>query len=118
MSFQDDLTLLLSNLPVLLYSGQLDVIIGTATTEAYIDDIVWPGATEFASAQRSVWRITADDTNVAGYVQAGGNLTFAVIKGAGHIAPYDQPERTLDMITRFISGQSFPNHPNPITNKK
>ena len=40
---QDELTLLLSNMPVLLYSGQLDIIIGAATTERYLQDIVWAG---------------------------------------------------------------------------
>ena len=40
---QDELTLLLSSLPVLLYSGQLDIIIGAATTERYLQDIVWEG---------------------------------------------------------------------------
>jgi carboxypeptidase C (cathepsin A) len=80
VSFQDELTLLLSNLPVLLYSGQLDVIIGAATTERYLADIVWPGSTAFASAERSVWRLTASDPEVAGYVRAGGNLTYAAQK--------------------------------------
>ena len=40
---QNELTLLLSTMPVLLYSGQLDIIIGAATTERYLQDITWAG---------------------------------------------------------------------------
>lgn len=43
-TWQDELTLLLSNMPVLLYSGQLDIIIGAATTERYLQEISWAGA--------------------------------------------------------------------------
>lgn len=71
------------------------------------------GSAAFERAERSVWRLTASDPEVAGYVQQGGNLTYAVIRGAGHIAPYDQPERTNDMISRWIAGRPFPNLPNP-----
>ena len=46
-------------------------------------------------------------------MRSGGNLTYAVIRAAGHIAPYDQPERTLDMITRFIEQKPFPSFPDP-----
>ena len=30
-----------------------------------------------------------------------------IVRGAGHILPYDQPERALDMVRRFISGKGF-----------
>ena len=113
VSFEDALTLLLSNVRVLLYSGQLDIIIGAATTERFLADIQWPGAAAFAHVERSVWRLTPADPEVAGYVRSGGNLTYAVIRAAGHIAPYDQPERTLDMITRFIERKPFPSFPDP-----
>lgn len=106
-------TILEAPLPVLLYSGQLDIIIGAATTESFLNDVSWPGQASFAAAQRSVWRMTPSDPEVAGYVRAGGNLTYAVIRGAGHIAPYDQPERSLDMITRWLTGRTFENLPNP-----
>ena len=65
--FMDCLTTILeAGLPVLLYSGQLDVIIGAATTEAFLPDIVWGGAGAFAAAERAVWRITDSDPDVAG----------------------------------------------------
>lgn len=118
VSFEAEVEILLEHVPVLLYSGQLDIIIGAATTENFLSDLQWSGSTAFAKAQRSVWRLSPSDPEVAGFVRAGGNLTYAVIRGAGHIAPYDQPARSLDMITRFIEGQQFPNYPNPVSNEK
>ena len=34
-------------------------------------------------------------------------LLQLIVRGAGHILPYDQPERALDMVRRFISGKGF-----------
>ena len=45
---------------------QLDIIIGAATTERFLADIQWPGASAFARAERSVWRLTPADPDVAG----------------------------------------------------
>ena len=30
-----------------------------------------------------------------------------IVRGGGHILPYDQPERALDMIDRFVTGTPF-----------
>ena len=63
-----------------------------------VDPVAFP-------THRAIWR--------GRYVRSGGNLTYAMIRAAGHIAPYDQPERTLDMITRFIERKPFPSFPDP-----
>ena len=39
--------------------------------------------------------------------QAVGNVTYAVVRGAGHMVPGDQPTRAYDLITRFIGGTPF-----------
>ena len=111
--FVEEVELLLTHSKVLLYSGQLDIIIGAATTEAYLKYLAWPGAAAFAAAARKVWRISPTDPEVAGFATAGGNLTYVVIRGAGHIAPYDQPNRTIDMITKFVEGEGYTDRPNP-----
>ena len=36
------------------------------TTERFLADIQWPGAAAFARAERSVWRLTPADPEVAG----------------------------------------------------
>ena len=47
------------------------------------------------------------ETQVAGYARQVNNFRQVLIRGAGHLVPQDQPERALDMITRFINGESF-----------
>jgi vitellogenic carboxypeptidase-like protein len=92
---------------VLLYSGQLDVIIGAALTEAFMPLIEWPGKDAFAAAKKTLWKVAPTDEEYAGFVRDGGGLKYAIIRGAGHIAPYDQPRASLDMVTRFIEGTPF-----------
>ena len=36
-------------------------------------------------------------------------FTQVIVRTAGHILPHDQPERAMDMITRFVEGRSFVN---------
>ena len=47
---------------------------------------------------KSVWRLFDSDPDVAGYVKQAGLVTQAVMRGAGHMVPFDQPERALDLL--------------------
>lgn len=113
VSFQQEIGLLMDNYKVLLYSGQVDVIIGPVLTEAFLYLVPWKGQAALANAPRSVWRITPSDPEVAGYATAVGNFTYVIIRNAGHIAPYDRPEASRDMIQRFIHNLPYPNLPDP-----
>lgn len=43
---------------------------------------------------------------VAGYVvDYDSGLSYATVKGAGHMVPETNPHEALDMFARFISGQ-------------
>lgn len=98
---------------VLVYSGQLDVIIGAALTESFLPMVEWHGQSAYNSANRSVWRIHPTDTEVAGFARTVGNFSQVVVRAAGHIVPGDQPERALDMIERFVEGRAYANLPDP-----
>ncbi|KAJ1459029.1 Alpha/Beta hydrolase protein [Pelagophyceae sp. CCMP2097] len=114
VSYRPELeTVLNASYKVLIYSGQLDVIIGTALTERALPFLQWPGAAALADADRAVWRIKPTDTEVAGFATQVGNFTRVVVRAAGHIVPGDQPARALDMITRFIEGTPYANLPDP-----
>ncbi|XP_071803134.1 probable serine carboxypeptidase CPVL [Asterias amurensis] len=91
---------------ILYYSGQLDVIVAAPLTEAFLNQLLWKGRDKYLSAERVVWRVSGD-TEVAGYAKKAGNLTQVLVKGGGHILPYDQPRRCFDMIDRFITGRPF-----------
>merc|ERR1711988_1833981 len=83
---------------IVVYSGQLDIIIGAPLTEAFLSKLPWSGLEEYQNAERSIWMLPDMEDPVAGYVRSVGKFTQVIIRGAGHIAPYDQPERALDMI--------------------
>ncbi|ESO05294.1 hypothetical protein HELRODRAFT_77890, partial [Helobdella robusta] len=106
-SAKHNLIPIMNRYKVLLYSGQLDVIVATPCTFDMINSMDWNGAEEFKRARRLVWKVSPDDVDVAGYVKRVHDFYFVTIKGAGHIAPYDQPRRSWDMLDRFISGRPF-----------
>ncbi|XP_064814273.1 probable serine carboxypeptidase CPVL isoform X1 [Oncorhynchus masou masou] len=101
------LATLMDNYRVLIYSGQLDVIVAAPLTERFLPTVNWTGADEFNKASRLHWKIQPEDTEVAGYVRQVGEFYQVIIRGGGHILPYDQPQRSFDMIDRFLSTQGF-----------
>jgi len=106
------LTPLMENYKVIIYNGQNDVILGPPLTENFLYQLQWSGQAEYQSATKTVWRRSALGPgsklpDVAGYVRQAGHFTQAVVRGAGHMVPGDQPERALDMMQRFISGTGF-----------
>lgn len=109
VSFAQELITLLEakeDYNIVVYSGQLDIIIGAPLTEAFLSKLPWSGLEEYQNAERSIWMLPDMEDPVAGYVRSVGKFTQVIIRGAGHIAPYDQPERALDMINRFLVGES------------
>ncbi|RXN33407.1 putative serine carboxypeptidase CPVL [Labeo rohita] len=95
---------------VLIYSGQLDVIVAATLTERFLPTVNWSRADEYKKAERFHWKVRPSDTEVAGYVRQVGELFQVIVRGGGHILPYDQPERSFDMIDRFLSKDGFSSH--------
>jgi len=100
---------------VLIYSGQNDIILGPPLTEKYLLQLEWSGKDLFANSPKEVWSIensgTEQSTNnpVAGYKtkvtddsESAYGFTYAIVRGAGHMVPGDQPERSYNMITDFV----------------
>lgn len=113
-SFKCELAGLMESYKVLIYSGQLDIIIGAALTERFLQTVQWSGQDRFQNSSRMVWRLSPSDPEVAGYVKVVDNFQQVVVRGGGHILPYDQPDRSLDMITRFIENIPYQSYPNPV----
>ena len=76
--------------PILLYSGQLDIIVAAPLTENFLQTVQWKGAKTYKSAPRTIYRLASDEKSVAGYVRRADNLVQVIIRNAGHILPYDQ----------------------------
>ncbi|XP_053323156.1 probable serine carboxypeptidase CPVL [Spea bombifrons] len=96
------LAVLMDNYRVLLYSGQLDVIVAAPLTERFIPTVPWSRVEEYKKSDRRYWKIRPSDREVAGYVRSVGEFFQVIVRGGGHILPYDQPERSFVMIDRFI----------------
>ncbi|CAN0888237.1 Serine carboxypeptidase-like 50 [Linum grandiflorum] len=91
---------------VLLYQGQHDLRDGVVSVEAWVKTMRrWSGLPEFMAAKREVWQ--SDDGLLAGYVQRWGSLTEAVVLGAGHLVPTDQPMNAQAMIEGWILETGF-----------
>ncbi|KAL7976701.1 hypothetical protein Chor_008650 [Crotalus horridus] len=95
------LAVLMDHYRVLIYNGQLDIIVAAPLTERFLPTVPWGKVKEYKNAERIVWRIHDKDPEVAGYVRQ------VIVRGGGHILPYDQPERALDMMDRFIMGKGW-----------
>lgn len=59
---------------VLMYSGQLDVIVAAPLTERFLPTVNWTGADEYKTTPRFPWKVQPSDTEVAGYVRQTGEF--------------------------------------------
>ncbi|KAI0344400.1 serine carboxypeptidase [Trametopsis cervina] len=87
---------------VLLYIGENDWMCNWVANERMSLDLEWHGQADFTNSSLRPW--TYED-HVAGLTRNASLLTYATIKGAGHMAPYDKPRETLDLIRKWLAEQ-------------
>jgi len=97
-------TLLDNDYQVLIYSGQVDIIIAYPQTEEFLGNLKWKGTDAYRLAERHIWRVGGQ---VAGYAREVRNLKQVMVRNSGHILPFDQPIWAFDMISRFIEDKPF-----------
>ncbi|XP_018027412.1 venom serine carboxypeptidase [Hyalella azteca] len=88
---------------VMIYNGQLDIIIAYPLTRNFVESLKWRDSDAYLSAPRRIWKVDGD---VAGYVKETRNFVEVLVRGAGHMVPYDQPARAYDMINRFTGADA------------
>lgn len=93
-----------AGLPVLLYNGQYDVIVNTATALNWIGQLEWSGQLGFYNAPLQTWKFNNGST--VGLAKNYKNFTFAIVNKAGHMAPQDQLEPSIEMLRRFTTGNN------------
>jgi vitellogenic carboxypeptidase-like protein len=98
---------LMDNYKVLMYSGQLDIIVAAPLTENFLQSVKWSKADQYKKADRFIWKVSEQDSDIAGYVRQVDQFYQVIVRNGGHILPYDQPRASLDMITRFIKNNNF-----------
>ncbi|GAB6029919.1 hypothetical protein CHUAL_005617 [Chamberlinius hualienensis] len=102
-------TLINSTYRVMLYSGQMDLIVPYVFNEAMMDSMNWNTKANYEAAPRLVWKVASSDLEVAGYPKTSDNFVEILVRNAGHMVPEDQPRVALDMITRFIRNLPWTN---------
>ncbi|KAK9877389.1 hypothetical protein WA026_017785 [Henosepilachna vigintioctopunctata] len=90
---------LLDHYKVLIYNGQLDIIVAYPLTINYLSRLNFSAANEYKVAKRNQWIV---NNEIAGYVKEAGNLVEVLVRNAGHMVPTDQPEWALDLISKFV----------------
>nr|GMD89175.1 serine carboxypeptidase-like 11 [Ipomoea batatas] len=82
----------------LIYSGDHDMCVPFQSTEAWIKSLKYAIIDE--------WRPWIVNSQVAGYTRSYSNqMTFATLKGAGHVALEYKREESVAMLTRWLSHQ-------------
>jgi len=95
--------LIKNNIRVLVYSGDTDGSVPFVGTQKWITSL----NLERKSLWRQ-WRVKSDEgTQVAGYVSEYKGLTFATVKGSGHMVPQFRPLPAFYLFQRFLAGQSL-----------
>nr|POE85469.1 pheromone-processing carboxypeptidase kex1 [Quercus suber] len=95
---------LLTRMPIILFSGDQDLICNHLGTEDLINKLTWNGATGMELspgtwAPRRDWTFEGEP---AGIYQSARNLTYIKFYNSSHMVPFDYPRRSRDMLDRFI----------------
>ncbi|KAJ7639547.1 Alpha/Beta hydrolase protein [Roridomyces roridus] len=89
----------LERIPVLIFAGDQDLICNYVGLEAMIQAMEWNGAKGLGTVQTQSWSVMGAP---AGTWVSSRNLTYAKIFNASHMAPFDLPHVSHDMILRFM----------------
>lgn len=95
---------LLEKYKVLIYNGQLDIIVAYPLTLGFLQALDWSGAAAYKRAPRVQWHV---GNSLAGYARSVGNFTEILVRDAGHMVPSDQPKWAFDLINRFTANKPF-----------
>lgn len=89
---------------VLIYAGTYDWQCNWVANKLWVDRLEWTGK-EAYTAQK--WRDWEVDGKKAGETKGAGVLTFATIRGAGHMVPHDKPAESFAMVSRWLAGKEL-----------
>ena len=92
-----------SDLDIVVYQGQLDVVCNTAGTLGWIRRLTWPGLSGFRSAKRQT--LYHPDTKAPQmFVKNYGHLTMYWVLDSGHVVPADAPDAALRILEATVGG--------------
>jgi len=98
-SYAADVTYILKHIRTLIYNGQNDVVVNNAGVLQYLNSLGWTGIPQWKRTRKTIWTVHGD---VVGWAKVSDNLWFAMVNGAGHMVPTDQPVAALNLLGHFI----------------
>ena len=88
-----------TDLPCLLYYGQNDMNCGAWGAQVWLKEVDWAPIEDLLDQSSVPW-FSHDE--IAGRIKSQDNVIYAIVYGAGHMVPVDQPERAYDLISEFV----------------
>ncbi|OCH95860.1 peptidase S10, serine carboxypeptidase [Obba rivulosa] len=85
---------------ILIYAGTYDWQCNWVANKLWVDKLEWTGRKAY-NAQN--WRHWEVDGAKAGETKSSGLLTFATVRGAGHMVPHDKPAEAQAMVSRWLA---------------
>ena len=91
-----------SNIEIIVYSGQLDIICNTSGALRWMRRLTWSGKKEFDKAERKM--LTNPVTNFPEmFVKSHGQLKMYWVLNSGHAVPHDDPDVAFRMLNRILN---------------
>lgn len=91
-----------TDIRVVVYGGQLDLIVDALGTLQWLDRLSWPGMTGFREAQK---RVLLVDGATAAFYKSYKNLALFWMLKAGHMVPADAPQAAEQMARNVLAGK-------------
>jgi carboxypeptidase D len=96
---------ILAEVPIVLFSGDKDLICNHLGTEELIHNLEWNGGKGFEQTPGGLWaprRAWTFDGEPTGFYQEARNLTYVLFYNSSHMVPFDLPRQSRDMVDRFM----------------
>ncbi|CUM64177.1 uncharacterized protein PRCAT00001770001 [Priceomyces carsonii] len=87
---------ILSEIPIVLFNGNRDIICNYLGTENLIKRLEWNGKVGFSEDTEAMNWIY--DNKTAGYIKSERNLTFINVFDSSHMVPFDKPDVSRSLI--------------------
>lgn len=85
---------------MLIYAGTYDWQCNWVANKLWVDKLDWLARDAYNAAE---WRDWVVNGRKAGETKKAGMLTFATIRGAGHMVPHDKPAEAQAMVSRWLA---------------
>ena len=92
-----------SDIDVVVYSGQFDLLCSTAGALRWMNRLTWDGKRQFDEANKIT--VVNPSTKIPEmFVKSSGHLKMYWVLNAGHVVPANVPDVALRMLNRILDG--------------